>query len=523
MSRRRFPVVLAALAGALVPAAPVAAKGFSHGVASAEVTASSARVWTRADRSGLVALEVDHRKAFHTPVVRRRLKAVARNDRTVQTVVRGLKPNTRYYFRFTRPGARSARGTFVTAPRASQSKTVRFAFSGDADATPGPNGKPFWNDFGVYERMAREHNAFNINLGDTIYSDSEVGAAVTNGQFKPPTVARTKSQKWAKYRANLAMKPLQRVRSTGSMYNQWDDHEFINDFTMAESGKAVYAAGVTAFRQYMPVTYSKRNGIYRSFRWGKNLELFFLDERSFRSAKASAGGACDNPQTGAPDLAPTLPKDKRDFFGLVVPSLNAPVSQRCLDAINSPSRTLLGTRQEKAFLSAVKRSTATFKVIVNEVPIQRDYALPYDFWEGYAFERTRVLDGLKGVRNVVWMATDHHAVLVTDVRYSTFPSEGGLNSTGMMEFATGPAATQTYGNEFDLATNTKGTGDLARNLFLKPAPPDGVGLDCANVDVYSYAQVSVSSKALKVAMKDIHGRPVKDGNSPCGPFTVAAK
>ena len=52
---------------------------------------------------------------------------------------------------------------------------VRFAVSGDADATPGSNGKPAFNRFEVYQRMHAEANHFNINLGDTIYSDSEVG------------------------------------------------------------------------------------------------------------------------------------------------------------------------------------------------------------------------------------------------------------------------------------------------------------------------------------------------------------
>jgi phosphodiesterase/alkaline phosphatase D-like protein len=34
------------------------------------------------------------------------------------------------------------------------------------------------------------------------------------------------------------------------------------------------------------MTSSSATGLYRTFRWGRNLELFFLEERSFRSAKA---------------------------------------------------------------------------------------------------------------------------------------------------------------------------------------------------------------------------------------------
>ncbi len=520
----RRPVLLALLVVlAAMPTSAANAKGFGLGVTAAEVTQSSAVLWTRADAAGKITAQISRTKTFKKPILRPDLIARAAHDNVVQVRVGKLAHDTRYYFRFFRKGAKSDIGSFRTAPAPGQDKAIRFAFSGDADATPGTDGKPFYNNFQAYGRMAREGNAFNINLGDTIYSDSEVGATIENGVFKPPTIALTVAQKWAKYKANLGMKPLRDVRAAASMYNVWDDHEFINDFSKAEAGQTLYSAGATAFRDYMPVTYTPTSGIYRTFRWGKNLELFFLDDRSFRSAKASANGVCDNPETKAPDLAPTLPPDKRAFFGLVVSSLNQPVSQQCLDTINSPARTMLGSRQKAAFIGAVKASKAKFKAIVTSSPIQQDYALPYDFWEGYAAERKQVLDALKGVKNIVWLSTDHHAVMVHDVRYSTFPSEGGLVSTGQMEFLTGPVATQTYAKEFDSATGKPGTGQLAHDLFYKPKPPDGLGMLCANFDVYSYAQVTVTSKSFKVANKDQNGQPVTDGNAPCPTFSVAAK
>ena len=175
-------------------------------------------------------------------------------------------------------------------------RTVRFAVTGDADATPGPNGRPAYNGFQVYGRMAAERNDFNINLGDTIYSDSEVGGA---------KVARTVPEKWAKYRQNLSLAPLRTMRASAGTYSHWDDHEFINDFSRAEHGSALYAAGKKAFTDYSAVR-TGADGLYRTVRWGKNLELFFLDERSFRSAKASAGGTCN--VAGAPDLARLRPQ-----------------------------------------------------------------------------------------------------------------------------------------------------------------------------------------------------------------------
>ena len=133
---------------------------------------------------------------------------------------------------------------------------VRFAISGDADGARAPKtGKPGYNAFQVYGRMAAERNHFNINLGDTIYSDSEIGGL-------PP--ALTVAAKWAKYRQNLGYAHLRNLRRGTGLYSHWDDHEFVNDFSVAEHGRALHRAGATAFADYAPVTYSAASGLYRT-------------------------------------------------------------------------------------------------------------------------------------------------------------------------------------------------------------------------------------------------------------------
>ena len=235
------------------------------------------------------------------------------------------------------------------------------------------------------------------------------------------------------------------------MYNHWDDHEFLNDFAIDQTryptavghaggpgprivtvdGRKLYADGVKAFREYMPVTYSKSRGIYRSFRWGKNLEVFFLDERSFRDAGADDNGTCDNPPgSGNRDLAPTAPQRIRTAFAAVVPQLASPPPPGCLERINDPSRDYLGAAQFNRFTQAVKRSKATFKVVMNELPIQQFYVDPYDRWEGYAAERQRLIEFLRdNVRNVVFLTADVHANLVNDVRLRTL-EDGGPSTAG---------------------------------------------------------------------------------------------
>jgi phosphodiesterase/alkaline phosphatase D-like protein len=530
MRTRTGTAALLALAGVAALPSSAAAKGFSYGVTAAEITSTGALVWTRADKRATVLLEVSRDKKFGNKDDRRkRLKPSAGDDNTIQARVGGLDPGRQYRYRFTQGKKRSTTGKFETAPGANQAKTIEFAYSGDTDAQRAVGAtNPFYNTFQVYRQMAKEGNDFNVNFGDTIYSDTEVGSTVEDGSFRPaqPT-ALTVQQKWAKYKQNIALKNLQLVRGSTGMYNHWDDHEFINDYTPPELGTDIYKAGVQAFSDYMPVTYKAKTGIYRSFKWGRNAEMFFLDERSFRDAKAVTNGVCNNPDTNAPDLAPTAPQRLRDVFAAITPSLAKPVSQACLDAINDPSRTFLGANQLNDFMKRLKGSKSKFKIVMNEVPIQQFYALPYDRWEGYAAERQALLKYIQAnVKNVVFLTTDTHGNMYNDARLSTLPEEGGTVDSGIKEMVTGPVATMTFAKEIDGAAGREGAGDLITSAFLKQPPPNGPGMLCAATDVFSYTQVKVTSKAVTLTPKDLNGKPVTEkgeGKPRCGPFTIPAK
>jgi alkaline phosphatase D len=160
---------------------------------------------------------------------------------------------------------------------------------------------------------------------------------------------------------------------------------------------------------------------------------------------------------------------------------------------------------------------------MNEVPIQQFYALPYDRWEGYEAERIQLLGQLRGIPNVVFLTTDTHANFVGDARLRTFEPPGPLES-GILEAITGPVATNTFAREIDATLGTTGTGSILNALFFKPAPPRGIGMQCAASDVYSYAQVRVSATELTITPKDASGLPVRElGGAPCGPFTLRAR
>jgi phosphodiesterase/alkaline phosphatase D-like protein len=505
---RRVLVLLSAVTLVVgIASGDAASPGFQQGVAAGQITSTSAVLWTRAPSAGRVRYAVFPAASSVRDASYRSTLAPEKNDQTTTVGVFGLRPGSVYNYVFEQGGKRSPIGTFETAPARGKNANVRFALSGDADATSGPNGKPAFNGFEVYGRMAAERNDFNVNLGDTIYSDSEVGGS---------PVARTVPEKWAKYKLGLALHALQKLRASTGLYSHWDDHEFVNDFSLPENGQAIYNAGVKAFMDYAPVTEGPRGlGLYKTFRWGKNLELFFLDERSFRSAKAA------EPCHG--DLAPTAPQSVREGFATLAPALKAPVSAACLAAINDPNRTMLGAAQYAAFTKAIKASTATWKVVVNEVPIQQYYALPYDRWEGYEAEREKLVHFLQdNVKNVVFLTTDTHANLVNEVRYSTLG--GPPQSSGMWEVVTGPVATNTFAKEIDGYLGQKGAGTAIGALFFKPAPPNGMGMRCAALDTYSYAEVTVTARALTVELKDAKGQPVREATgTACAPLTISAR
>ena len=209
---------------------------------------------------------------------------------------------------------------------------------------------------------------------------------------------------------------------------------------------------------------------------------------------------------------------------MIDPEFAQPVSAACLAAINDPNRTFLGHTQLSKFESAIQRSSATWKVIVNEVPIQQFYALPYDRWEGYAAERTALLTFLSSkVKNAVFLTTDVHANLVNDARFQTLES-GGPKNSGIEEFTTGPVGTGTFSQEIDNTLGKPGSGQLVTQLFFHPQPPSGVGMQCANTNTFSFGQVTASSKKFTVRLLDQKGKPIKDvSGSACGPFTLTAK
>jgi len=170
-SRSLSVLCLAAVSLALV--APSTVK-YDQGVASGEVTDDGAVLWTRADRTATLKVEVfDNPKLKPPKAFQQTVRATSASDLTAKATATGLAPETQYWYRWRLGNKKSEVGTFRTAPAPDEARDVRFTFTGDSDGTL-LDGAPFFNEFEVLDAARAEDADFFVYLGDQIYSDSFV-------------------------------------------------------------------------------------------------------------------------------------------------------------------------------------------------------------------------------------------------------------------------------------------------------------------------------------------------------------
>jgi alkaline phosphatase D len=277
------------------------------GIASGEVTESSAVIWSRAERAARmhVLLDSPERSAHQTLIVN------SARDFAGKIVLAGLTPGTRYEYLVwfseppdtdAAPPDDAARGRFVTAPAKADARPVRFAWSGDLG---GQNAcRDAREGYAVFKPLGAGNYDFFVALGDMIYADVPCERKGVFGNTQVPLATRESTTladyhaHWrynrddAGYRAFLAATPY---------YSVWDDHEVVNDFGPKTDvrgtgpyvpGAHLLATGLQALLDENPIREPLDDGrLYRRQRWGKHLELFFLDTRRYRdenSAKDSA-------------------------------------------------------------------------------------------------------------------------------------------------------------------------------------------------------------------------------------------
>ena len=333
--------------------------GLSFSCAAGDVTAREVIVWLRTAGPGAVSVHYGKEPGLSKFSTTRPVKTTKKTDFTAKIKISGLEPKTTYYYRGAVMGKKSGPiCKFVTAPRPDDPADVQFAFGADT--------RESYQPFTIMDSIRFKKPDFFLFLGDTIYADYE-GAASHLPDF------------WAKYVTNRNDLPTQRLLSETSVYVTWDDHEVENNFDPATP---LVPIGRRAFFDYWPIRQDPQHPdrLYRSFRWGKAMELFILDTRQYRDI------------------------DKG---------------------------TILGRRQREWFLKALSSSTAFFKFIATSVPISSRHI---DKWGGYPVDKAEVLGYIssKNIPGVVFLTADVHYAAVSKI-------PGG---PGLKEFIVGPLATR---------------------------------------------------------------------------------
>lgn len=493
----RRTVVKAAAATAV--AAPVlasatsarAAEGpaFLHGVASGDPLPDGILLWTRVTPTAdavpgsgrgadtAVRWEIAEDQAFSRIAAQGTAVSKASSDHTVKADVRGLRPATTYYFRFSAGSAEtvpSPVGRTRTAPAAGAAAPgIRFGVVSCANWEAG------W--FSPYRHLAARADLDAVlHLGDYIYEYAS-GSYPTQDTVVRPHAPLHEIVTLADYRTRHGTyktdTDLQSLHATHPVIAIWDDHEFAND---AWSGGAenhtpdtegAWAARVAAAKQayfeWMPVRASTEGTVYRRLRFGSLAELHLLDLRSFRSEQASIGnGAVDDPErsiTGRAQLdwlkAGLAGSDAR--WKLVGTSVMiSPVAFGALPAhLLAPLAELLGLPGE-------------------------GLAVNVDQWDGYTDDRKELISHLRdrSVTNTVFLTGDIHMAWANDVpvKAATYP----LSASAATEFVV-----------------TSVTSDNLDDI-LRVAPQ--------TVSVVAAAAVKAANRHVKWIDLDSHGYGVLD-------------
>ena len=424
---------------------------------------------------------------------------LAENDFTARVELSGLPSGHDVFYRVlfqdladVRTFSAPATGRLRTPPAAR--RTVRFCFSGD-EAGQGWGINTEWRGMKLYEVMRKADPDFFIHCGDQIYADGPIKADVQleDGTLWKNVVTEAKAtvaQTLADFRGNFAYNLLdenkRRFIAQVPMLVQWDDHETRNNWypgqTLGDpryterSASLLAAYAKRAMFEYNPFRIDPVDPerVYRSFSYGPSLDVFMLDERSYRGP-------------------------------------NTPNRQTTLDAESA----FLGPEQLRWLERALKDSRATWKVISSDMPISivvpdRNPDVPkgtYEAWAngddggplGRELEIARLLAFIKnnGIKNVVWVTADVHYASAT--RYD--PGRARFTDfTPFWEFVAGPINAGTFGpGEID---NTFGPDVRYQSVppGMKQNRPPSEGKQ-----YYGMAVIDGATDAMTTSLHDLTG------------------
>ncbi len=466
-----------------------------HGVSSGDVDATAGVVWSRTDRPSRMVVEYSTRESFQDVNRVQGPLALPENDFTAKLLLEKLPPGQTIRYRVTfvdvsdrRSVSPPVEGQFTTP--ALGKTPIRFAWGGDTA------GQGFGIDVArggmlTYDSIRRARPQFFLHSGDHIYADNPIPAEIRlddGSTWKNITteatskVAETLAEYRGRYQYNLIDDNFRRFAAEVPILAQWDDHEVVNNWYPGEmledpryqvkSVDVLAARARQAFFDYIPTRLHPADPrrLYRSLRYGPSLEVFLLDQRSYRGKNS-----------------------------------------RNVQAKPGAETAFLGTDQVIWLAKALKASTATWKVIASDMPVGlvvRDG--PTDFEalanadagppKGRELELADLLRTVQaaGVRNLVWLTADvHHAAALeyhpTRATFTEFDP--------FWEFVAGPLHAGTFGpSELDPTFGPEMKfSAVPKGLKPNRSPAEGL-------QFFGTLDIDPKDEAMTVALNDRNGK-----------------
>ena len=376
----------------LVPLCLSAQPFFANGMKIGEVTQNSAQIWTRLTTveqgdpqsptgaapgaAGFVSVTLSG--AGEEVVWKSEMMpSDASKDFTCHIPVNSLKPGSKYELELIAHDSAGNQtdtlaGNFATAPSPDAPAKVRgMVVSCQGIGTVDDEVNGHW----IYHAMLQQKPDFFVHTGDVVYYDKSYGGK--QPLSKDVISARQRWNRMFAYSWNREFH-----RSVASYFMK-DDHDTLKDdaWPGQSYGELTWEQGLQLFREQTP----QGARPYRTVRWGRDLQIWLLEGRDFRSANKMVDG---------------------------------------------PAKTLLGSEQKAWLKRTIRESDSTFKLVISPGPIvgpdkngKNDNLANL----GFATEGNEVREFLASIPNLFVICGDRHWQYASRDR-----------ATGLLEFGTGP-------------------------------------------------------------------------------------
>ncbi len=304
-------------------------------------------------------------------------KTTAAEDFTAQWHLNDLSPGTRYVtvLEVRSPGGQETtavlRGGFETAPAKKLRKSLSFCMTTCHDFIRTDNGL---QGHKMYPSLEKINPSFLVHAGDIEYYD------------KPEPWALTVELMRFKWGRIFSLPDNRSFYKNHTTYFLKDDHDTLkNDCWPGQRyGSVTFEEGVRLFNEEQ---FPSRTPRYQTVQWGKDLQVWFLEGRDFRSPNTMADG---------------------------------------------PEKTILGAEQKAWLFKTLDASTATFKLIFSPTPIvgpDRSGKKDNHANTIFANEGEQLRQKFSSVDGAIVLCGDRHW------QYASVDEE-----TGLWEFGCGPGS-----------------------------------------------------------------------------------